>query len=393
MPSARFEKSVASNIKYWLTFVAEKGDTAVHELDQEHDNILRAAQFGSALAGTWKGSVELAIQVFTLIERRGYWRRWIPILRSASRKWESKDDLERLDMLDRLGQCYRFDRQWEKAITTHEAGETVAFNLGDELGLAKAHLRLSQVYWAMREYDLCEEYGETAEAEFRTIPDPDPGLVGALTTILGLLFYGRGDHEKAIKKLNQAVDIYRGMQQPALLGRSLMNLALSLEASGNADAALPLYEDALAELNDIEYELDKIRVELSLGTLHINAGRLKEAEAAFSRANSEYLRSSGLVYYQALTANNLGNTYLEMGRFPEAEEYLRQSISLWKITGGRLMLANTIGTLAETAAAKGEDEEALLLYEEAAVITAEFMDDAWGRRLNKKFESAQKNLC
>ena len=197
---------------------------------------------------------------------------------------------------------------------------------------------------------------------------------------------------KAEKSLNRAVSIYRQMQQPALLGRSLMNLALSLEASGNAHDALTLYEEALAVLEKTEHELDKVRVELSLGTLHINAGRLHEAEAAFKRADSTYLRNSGLVYYQALTANNLGNTYLEMGRLPEAELYLRQSIAMWQFVGGRLMLANTIGTLAEVVAAQGNGEDALPLYDEATSITIDFSEDAWGRRLHEKFVAAREDI-
>jgi tetratricopeptide (TPR) repeat protein len=375
-----------------MGLAADFDDSTIHDLDKEHHNILRAAQFGLELPETRRVSIDLMLQIFTLIERRGYWRQWIPVMEFALLKCGSVDDALRMSLLDRLGQCYRLDRRWAEAIAAHKEGESVAYNLGNEKGLAQSHLSLSQVYWGARDYDLCEKYGEAALAEFHAMAEVDPELIGAGNTIMGLLYYGRGDHMKAEKSLNRAVSIYRQMQQPALLGRSLMNLALSLEASGNAHDALTLYEEALAVLEKTEHELDKVRVELSLGTLHINAGRLHEAEAAFKRADSTYLRNSGLVYYQALTANNLGNTYLEMGRLPEAELYLRQSIAMWQFVGGRLMLANTIGTLAEVVAAQGNGEDALPLYDEATSITIDFSEDAWGRRLHEKFVAAREDI-
>ena len=392
MPSEQFKRSVALNLEFWLGQAEKIDDFVIHDLDQEHFNIMRAVQFGMDLEETFPASINLIVFIFPLIERRGYWRQWIPMMEMALGKCALMNTAQRMDLLECLGQCYRLDRRWDEAISVLKEGEIIANSQGSEENLAKFNLRLSQVYLGTRDYDLCSSYGETALAQLKNIVDVDQEYIGAATSILGLLSYGRGEHDSAEQKLNEAASIYRQLQQPALLGRSLMNLALSLEASGKGGKALTLYKEALSVLEGTEYELDKVRVEISLGTLHINEGRLEEAEAAFVRANSPFLQNSGLVYYQALIANNLGNTYLEMGDLETAEKFLRQSISLWRIAGGRLMLANTVGTLAELTVAQGDCIRARQLFEEAIEIAQDFPDDAWGRRLLKKYKAATKEI-
>jgi tetratricopeptide (TPR) repeat protein len=210
--------------------------------------------------------------------------------------------------------------------------------------------------------------------------------------MIGLADYGRGDYTRAMPTLGRAVAHFRRSAHIVLLARSLINFALAQEGEGHMEEALQSYLEARLILSDTKYELDKARIELSLGTLLLNSGRTQEAEDAFLRAYSPYLRHSGLTFFQGLATNNLGNVYLAQGRLAEAEALLRESVALWCRAGGQVQLANTLGTLAETLAAQGRVDEALAGYEDALKRLATFPNDKWACHLLEKFGKARAAL-
>ena len=134
-------------------------------------------------------------------------------------------------------------------------------------------------------------------------------------------------------------------------------------------------------LESTAHELDKVRVELTLGTLFMNLNRLEEAEEAYKRANSPALRRIGDTYLMALQANNLGTVYLAMGRLQDAERAFSDSIALWHRSAGRIMLANTLGNMGETKLAMNRPDEALPYLDQAITIAREFPDDGWAREI------------
>ena len=81
-----------------------------------------------------------------------------------------------------------------------------------------------------------------------------------------------------------------------------------------------------------------------------------------------------------------------MRRLPEAESYLREAIALWRQSGAHLMLANSLGTLAETMAATENYQEARKYYEEALVIAKQYPEDAWSQKMVAEFKQAREDL-
>ena len=390
MPSADFSSSIASNLSYWLNRSCDLDDKKLHLLDAERHNLFRAARFGMSLPVTQRDASKLILQIYPLIERRGYWRRWIPLLEEGVKCSDAESALT-VNLLDRLGQCYRLDRQWQESLAKHEREEQLAQDLGDQKLMAKSRLNLSQTYWSLRNYDHAVRYGELALAGF-TDYGGDADQLGAATSNLGLIELGLGELGTAETWLAQAIDAYRSIDRPALLARSLMNLAITLDRDGRNEEAVPLCLESLQILESTEHELDKVRVELTLGTLYMKLHRLVEAEEAYKRANSPALRRIGDTYLMALQTNNLGSVYLEMERLDEAERSFDYSITLWRRSGGRIQLANTLGSMAETMLAMDRHEEALPYIDETIAITAGFPDDAYGRELLAKYTEMKDEL-
>ncbi len=391
MPSTDFSASIASNLAYWLDCSQDLDDQKLHRLDADWHNLLRATRFGLGLGATSADASRLILQIYPLIERRGYWRHWIPLLEQGIKNGHELETTLTVNLLDRLGQCYRLDRQWDKSLARHGREQELAGVVGDELLLAKSHLNLSQTYWSMHQYDQALRYAELALAGFSSYGG-NADQLGATTTILGLIALGRGELETAESWLKQAITAYRSLDRPALLARSLMNLAITLQRDGRNEEALPICHEALQILESTAHELDKVRVELTLGTLYMNLNRLEEAEEAYRRANSPALRRIGDTYLMALQANNLGTVYLEMGRLEDAERAFSDSISLWHRSEGRIMLANTLGNMGETKLAMNRPDEAVPYLDEAITIARDFPDDGWAREIVAQYTEMRNKV-
>ncbi len=391
MPSVAFARSVAANLAYWLAKTDEIGEETVHELDQERHNLWRAVRFGLDLEATRCAAAELILQVYQLIERRGYWQRWIPLLEMAVDSCSDEGEALIVHLLDRLGQCYRLNRQWDESVRRHQQEAEIAQSLGAARLLAKAHLNLSQTYWSLRQYDEAKAYGERALDGFEQT-EGDAEQLGATLSMLGLIALGRGELETAESWLTKASDTYRSINHTVFLARTLMNLTITLERASRFEEALATGQEAWSVLEPTTYELDKARLQITLGTLYMDLQQWSQAEAAYRRADSPAVRRSGDAYLMAMAANNLGSVLMKLGRLEESNRALMRSIELARRSGGRLMLANSLGSMAETKLAMNCVEEALPYLEEAIAIASEFPDDGWGRQLLEEYRAMREKL-
>ncbi len=387
----QFRRSVADNLKFWRQTVDGVNERNVRVLSSEWENVRRAVRFGSGLSQTWRDAASLVVQCFDLIEQRGTWSAWIPLLEELVGRCDEGDTALRGRLLNSLGSFYRREHQLDEALRTHRAEESVGHELQDKSRLAHARLNLCKTYRLLHNYDKAEQNGWTALQLFSELGSA-PEKMGPTFNELGLIAHSRGDLASAEHYLTQAAACFRPQTRPVSRARTLQNLANAQQAAGETELALQNYQEAASLLKSTDCELDKTRLQLSLGTLYLTLGRLQEAEAAYRRANSTYLQRSGHVYYQAMVANNLGNVYLARGQLADAERCLQVGASLYRQINARLMLANTLGDLAQTRAAQGKTAAARSLYDEALSITAAFPDDAWGREMDETFREARDGL-
>jgi len=358
---------------------------------RDRRNLYRAAEFGLGLSDTWRNTAELLLQCIELISQKGMWRPWIPLLERIIEKCSNDDLALKGRLLGHLGIYYRFDRRLDQSLNAHEEAIRIARLVGDKDEIAYANLNLCRITWVLRRHPEAASYGQSALTGF--VETGEGGKRLATTyNMLGLIAQSRGDLEKAEEQLRLSVDLWDKTGDLVSNAATIGNLAVVLESTGKIDEALQGYHLALSLLAPTDCELDKTRIASSLGTLYFNQGRLDKAEEAYLQANSPYLRRSGHLYYQAMTANNLGNLFLAQERLDEAERCLRKAMNLWKQSNASLMLANTMGTLAETLAAQEKPEQARPLFDEAINITTDYPDDAWGQRLGQKFALQRDNL-
>jgi tetratricopeptide (TPR) repeat protein len=390
-PSRPFRQSIAANIQYWKGRTMRLDDQLIQALAGEKQNLYRAAEFGIHVGETWSDATKLILQCFYFVERRGFWNEWIPLLQDTLARYPGGSPQLKARLNNNLGACYRLERQFDLAIQSHLEEMELASRLEDERLIALAHNNLSKTYYLIHQYDDAEKHGLATISYFENRSE-DIHRLAAMLNLLGLISQARGDSDEAESHLLQAVEKFRMADIPLELARAIANLAITLDAKGEHQSALASYQEAAELLAPTNYGVDKARLQLSMGTLFFNLDDLVAATSAYEKANSPYMRREGPTYYQAAIVNNLGNVYLAQERFPEAESYLREAIALWRQSSAHLMLANSLGTLAETMVATENYQDARKYYEEALEIAEQYPEDAWSQKMVAEFKQERDKL-
>jgi tetratricopeptide (TPR) repeat protein len=377
-----FILSVSDNLGYWQQRARDLPESRFTELDDDWPNIRKALQFALAIPEHRLAAAELARALFVYIERRALWREWIPLLRTLISTLDIDQPSLKLSLLIELGQCLRLDWQLAEALAVHREAETLAGAPGNEAILARVLFNLCEDHRLAHAYAEAEKAGAVALALFA---EHKPDYVADVLNSLGFIAHTRGNYGLAEVHLVRAVELFRQTTRPVDLTRTLTNLANALAAQGKHEAALTTYDEAARILKNLGSELEIANIHLWRGTLLFTLGRLTEAERAFELADSPGLRRTGNVQYRALIANNLGNVYLAQSRIEAAVERLQTGIDLWRQIGEEVQLGNTLGTLGEAEAARGQVADAVRAYDEALEHLSRYPDNAWARKLHTKY--------
>lgn len=391
-PSSQFIRSTQAAISYWHKRTQELDDKAIHQLDADRQNLFQAVQFGLALPQTWHNTAEVALQAFDLVQRRGYWQEWIPVLEQAAASCTDDQLPLKFHLLSRLGQLQRFAQQLPVAIKTHQEAKVLAQQLGDKQILGIAYYNLSEDHLRCRDYAATERYGQAALTALHNLEGAEYWEALTLGT-LGEMARFCGDLAASEEMLSQAIVIKRRLDQPISLMRNLNNLAITLQTAGKFHEALQCYEDAYELLATTPYEIDKITIQINLGSLHFQLDQLAKAETTLRQVNLAYLHESNKIYLEAAARQSLGNVILKQGRPEQSIPYLKRAVTLWQTMGEELEQANSMETLAEAFVAQGQVTKAISLYEESIVLLKKFPDDARAQKLLSEFELEYQQLA
>ncbi|MBX2822732.1 MAG: serine/threonine-protein kinase [Rhodothermaceae bacterium] len=175
----------------------------------------------------------------------------------------------------------------------------------------------------------------------------EPELRSELSDLIGEIYSGLGDYERATPLLEQAIDIRRGWKQerPEELSESLIKLAKTKVLSGQPDSAVIYTNEALQLL---ETESNN---ELSLGEVYDVLGKIASSKSKYSESAS-YHRLA-ISHFEnvsdedqleqakqglAANLNNLGVAlYASQDDLEEAEEVLIRSLTIYEeILGDKL---------------------------------------------------------
>lgn len=391
MPSTNFIKSIQLGLKYWRERTAVETEANILRLDDEKQNLYNIMTYAEKLPQLWPDTAVVALQAFYLVERRGYWRDWMPFMEKAVAVWVPDDPLLQAKLYNRLGYLYQVDRRLDAAVAAHEQAAQLAQTVGDDFVLHQAYFYLCADYRHKREYELAETFGQKALAGFSKDDEINKWWAFALNE-LGILMQHQGKFDLARLQYEAAVQIYQQLEEPTYLLRSYNNLIGLAREEKNPDLALHVYQEATRLIEHISGVFDKVQMDIALGGIYFDLEQYAEAEAIFRRANSLYLQQSSNVYQQALVLQCLGIAQLKQEKLAAAEESLCEGVRLWRKVDDEVMLGNTLGTLAELYQAQGERGKARELCVEALALFAKHPTSEMARRLTQEYQTFLKTL-
>ncbi|HEX2223159.1 MAG TPA: zf-HC2 domain-containing protein [Thermoanaerobaculia bacterium] len=186
----------------------------------------------------------------------------------------------------------------------------------------KASLRRAQ-----RRFDEAHRMLDEAVAIYREVNEPH--LQGRALMKKGLTWQSQGEFEAAITCLRNCLFLLDGNQEARLLVAAQANLILCLHDSGQSRAAAALIPEARQLLLEVGKRGDLLRLRWTEGRVLAALQRNAEAEAAFLEVREGFVDDRA-VYDAALVCLDLAALYARQGRTAEVRRLVSEMLPVFR---------------------------------------------------------------
>jgi tetratricopeptide (TPR) repeat protein len=239
-------------------------------------------------------------------------------------------------------------------------GETVRVlkdeNEGEFLAI-KALAMAFQSYF-MAWLDLADEGYKLAKQSVDLLESlPYPEALAFAYDSLGVNSYFLGRYAEEVKASEKMLEIAKNTGDKWLLAFTLFAISMGKLLLENYDEAKRIAEENLQLYEEIGDEIGASMPLIVIGHVDLARGEYEGAWKSYARCLEISQRLE--FYYSIQTASKyLGKVAISMGKFPEAKEYLKQSLSITKEIGFVRDLINILFEYARLKEATGELEGA-----------------------------------
>ena len=183
-----------------------------------------------------------------------------------------------------------------------------------------------------------------------------------------------GQPEKAQACIEQSLTLAETLNKPRAIADTMGNLAVIQRDLGNLEEATHLYRRALKIAQDIQWTEGEATITGNLGMCFVRGGGLyKEGETLLKRALS-LSREVGDTNSEANILNNLAGLFQNMGRNAEAMPLLDLAIQLYRESGNRRGLCQSLSLQAFSMSLFGKCVLRIELYLQALKIARDIGD-------------------
>jgi len=178
--------------------------------------------------------------------------------------------------------------------------------------------------------------------------------IGIANAGLGAVQIGYGNFEKALARMNKAVEIIEDIENVFDKANTLIAIGDIHREKQDGSGAIMYYGQAEKIYKDFECKSGQARLSSSLGLFFLATGDLEQAEKYLTDAY-EFYTSSGLRYYKAFTGADLGMVFYLKKEYSKALNYLKKSVAQFnkmKIRPNMDMLLRAINVCESKSSAK-----------------------------------------
>lgn len=248
------------------------------------------------------------------------------------------------------------------ARTTYQNALDLAKTLGYLQGIINCYICLGSLSILQGKLDEADQWLLSArtQAEATGLQDLLAHAIGKQ----GIVCVHRGNNEAAIAAYQQAIPLWRLLNNQSELSLNLANLGNIYLRQGNYERALDYYERALAAVQAIGARQVAANMMLRLGNVYKRIGRYDRAIAYFEQALQNYqtLQHKGGM---AVSLGWLGVMHSEMGQYAAAQTRYEQASILSEEIGDQITLAIWLMNRGEVAMYLGQRETAEQLVQQA----------------------------
>lgn len=199
------------------------------------------------------------------------------------------------------------------------------------------------------------------------------GLRARATLALANLAERQGDFEEARQAYERALELIRPLDEPAMLARTLHNLAIVLRDVGDYDRAMVLESEALEHFRLVR---DARGIAVCLNSLGVNAAERGDYATAvrWFAETLDLCRALGSERGVAYALHNQGEAATRTGDLASAEALLEEGLELADRVGDRGLRASLLTVMASAAFDGGDLGRAANLAADALEAAVELGD-------------------
>jgi tetratricopeptide (TPR) repeat protein len=328
-----FRQLVVANCRYWLNCAQDD----VNRLLPETPQVLRSLSYALSLSEAWQWARDLILCFSPLMIRWGQGVTWESFLtKGITRSPEEKDPVE-IEFRLQLGNLYRLQGRLSEAQSCFQE----ALNLCEQYELRTHYWtlinQLGLVTRLSAQHEKALAYCQQVLVEQRA---PISERAEALN-VMGLVAYDQRQWDDALRYFDQALTLYRSLDDAYQMARILNNRGLVLLRSGNLDEARKSYQEAIRQFRVTNDQAEIFKVIMNLGNVLLMKEEYEAAIQQYQEALPGFEQSNYLIDL-ANVYNNLGMAYTGLADWQTAEAYFLASLKIARNFSDGYYLANIL---------------------------------------------------
>ncbi|MCJ7507401.1 MAG: sigma 54-interacting transcriptional regulator [candidate division Zixibacteria bacterium] len=229
--------------------------------------------------------------------------------------------------------------------------------------IAKVNLLAGKLYTDLGDLQHAELELRDALSAYRRIGDQENRI--EVYNRLARICFIKGEYDRALGYLNEALEIALGINQPKLVGNLFCNIGTVNLRLGNLKEANEKLLSALDISEQINDQDNIARFYLSLGYVSFHQRKFEQAEKFYQKAES-IIEKRGLTRELAIFHEYSAEYHLETGDYQKAQKHIQEAIDLGqKIAPDSSLMTQSYRILAQILLAQKKYTQALEACDES----------------------------
>lgn len=246
--------------------------------------------------------------------------------------------------------------KWEEALDCYQKSIPFYEKDKDVRGAGRASISIGNIYADQGKYELAIQHFEQAY-QFAVQAKDSVGIGSSLNS-MGVAYWEKRDLPKALELFIQSAEIKGKIHDTRGSGIVYLNIGSLQGEQGLNKEAIKSFRRAAELFEEIQFHYGSAAAYVNLGMMEKDVGNIDSAKTCYQQG-LHFAEKAGDQHLKALALCNVGRFQIEEKHFFLAEKNLEQALGMLEELGDAEHIALSLSSLAEIAAAHGENTKAI----------------------------------